>query len=40
MLLQKILVDNCQFLFQQQSSLVRFLIMCFFFYFRFSDFSQ
>ncbi len=32
--------DNCQFLFQQQSSLVRFLIMCIFFYFRFSDFSQ
>jgi hypothetical protein len=27
---KKILGDNCQFLFQQKSSLVRFLIMCFF----------
>ncbi len=36
----EILGDNCQFLFQQQSSLVRFLIMCFFFYFRFSHFFQ
>jgi hypothetical protein len=37
---KKIFSDNCQFLFQQQSSLVRFSIMCFFFYFRFSLFSQ
>jgi hypothetical protein len=36
----KLLGDNCQFLFRQQSSLVRFLILCFFFYFRCSLFSQ
>ncbi len=37
---KKIFGGNCQFLFQQQSSLVRFFKMCFFFYFRFSLFSQ
>ncbi len=36
---KKFFCDNCQFLFRKQSSLVRFLIMCFFFYFRFSVFS-
>ncbi len=36
----KLLGDNCQFLFRQQSSLVRFIILCFFFYFWFSLFSQ
>jgi hypothetical protein len=35
---KEILGDSCQFLFQQQSSLVRFVIMWVFFYFRFSHF--
>ncbi len=37
---KKIMGDNCQFLFQQQSSLVIFFKICFFFYFRFCYFSQ
>ncbi len=36
----EIFSDNWRLLFQQQSSLVKFSIFCFFFYFRFAHFSQ